>query len=118
MVRRLLVGLLSSNAPKQSCFRWSRAFAKGPEIHKYLVDLATYFNLHPHIKYNQKVSKCQWNPDVFKWEVKTEDGSVYTANFVISACGQLHAPKIPNYNGKFKVFKVNGMEARVLFGNS
>ncbi|TRY70674.1 hypothetical protein TCAL_11085 [Tigriopus californicus] len=78
---------------------WSRAYAKGPEIHQYLKDFATYFNLHPHIKYNQKVSRCKWNPELFKWDVTTDDGSVYTANFVISACGQLHAPKMPTYKG-------------------
>jgi len=78
---------------------WSLAFSKGKEIHAYLQSAASRFGVYPHIRYGKKVITAIWDKKTCLWTVEAEDGSVATANVVISGCGGLHVPKFPDYKG-------------------
>lgn len=80
--------------------RWSKKFSPQAEIHDYLVDVASHFRLFPHFRFNKAVTNCDWDETLQIWRVKTKDGDVFEGNFLISCCGELHVPFIPDFKGK------------------
>ena len=61
--------------------------------------LSNRFEITPHIQYNQKIVLNTWNKETNTWKVKTDAGTEFTANFIISGTGILHVPKFPNIPG-------------------
>lgn len=81
-------------APKPD---WSHIFAPGPEIQRYLADVADRFELRSHLRVNAEVVAAEFiGPG---WRVETGDGTVYDADFVIAATGVLHHPAMPDIPG-------------------
>ena len=56
--------------------------------------------MYKHIRFNQKVKLVEWNEKKKMWKIKTEQGTEYEANFVVSAPGPLHKPSIPKFKGR------------------
>lgn len=81
-------------APKPD---WSHVFAPGPEIQRYLADVAEQFGLGPHLRFDAEVVATRF--DGARWRVETGDGEAYDADFVISATGVLHHPAWPEVPG-------------------
>ena len=79
---------------------WSKMYSPGKEIHSYLSEVASYFNVLPKMKFNTKVDCTTWRPKLGKWEIKLDDGSTIFANILITATGQLHVPNTPDFPGK------------------
>ncbi|MEV0677931.1 NAD(P)/FAD-dependent oxidoreductase [Actinosynnema sp. NPDC050436] len=79
--------------------KWSRMFAKQPEIWDYLKRIADKYRLRDHIRFNTKVSGAKWDEGAKVWHVKTEGGDTYTAKAVVAGVGALHIPNIPNLPG-------------------
>ena len=77
---------------------WSRFVAPAPEIKQYLETFATKFNLYPHIQFKTKVTSATWRPEESLWKVVTNRGTL-KCRFLISACGALHKPVMPNISG-------------------
>ncbi|WP_309114105.1 NAD(P)/FAD-dependent oxidoreductase [Saccharothrix sp.] len=84
--------------------KWSRMFARQPEIWDYLKQVADKYRLRAHIRFNTKVSGARWDEDAKVWHVSTEHGDTYTAKAVVAGVGALHIPNIPALPGieKFK----------------
>ena len=80
--------------------RWSREYSPGKEICGYLNEVASYFNVFPKMKFNQRVVSAIWNEKIGKWEIVTSDSSKIFANILVTATGQLHVPKVPEFPGK------------------
>ena len=59
-----------------------------------------YYGFRSNIKTNENVISAIYNEREAVWEVKTESGNHYTANFLISCVGALHSPRVPNFKGK------------------
>jgi len=78
---------------------WSRAFSKGKEIHAYLQNVASRFGVYPRIQYGKRVSAATWDKAACLWRVEATDGTVATANVLISGAGALHVPRFPEYKG-------------------
>ncbi|MFE3055126.1 flavin-containing monooxygenase [Nocardia sp. NPDC059239] len=81
-------------APKPD---WSHIFAPGPEIQRYLADVAEQYGLRPHLRLNSEVVAATFSGS--GWLVETGDGSRYEADFVIAATGVLHHPAVPDLPG-------------------
>nr|WP_090273620.1 NAD(P)/FAD-dependent oxidoreductase [Mycolicibacterium komanii]CRL66498.1 monooxygenase [Mycolicibacterium komanii] len=67
--------------------RWSRLFAPGPEIYRYLTDTARRCGLYPLLRPNCEVVTQRWDADTAMWHLTIRDGEPVTARFVISSVG-------------------------------
>ncbi|MFE6857537.1 flavin-containing monooxygenase [Nocardia sp. NPDC057668] len=81
-------------APKPD---WSRVFAPGAEIQRYLADVVDEFGLRPHVRVDSEVVSAEFTGT--GWRVETAGGQVHEADFVISATGVLHHPARPAIPG-------------------
>ena len=85
-----------SFAPKSD---WTRVFAEGPEIQRYLLDVVERFGVRPHVRTSTEVRAVTWHDDAQRWSVETNAGT-FTADVVVLGAGPLHKPKIPDIAGR------------------
>ena len=76
---------------------WSRVFSPGPEILRYLEGVADRYGLRPHLRLGTKVESGRFEDG--RWHVRTEHGEQESYDFLISACGVLHHPRMPSIEG-------------------
>jgi cation diffusion facilitator CzcD-associated flavoprotein CzcO len=79
--------------------RWSRRYAPQAEILDYLNEVADDFGLRPHIKLGTAVESAVFDEESGTWEVAASDGSSERFDAVVTACGQLTNPEIPQIAG-------------------
>ncbi|MEU4802898.1 NAD(P)/FAD-dependent oxidoreductase [Actinosynnema sp. NPDC023587] len=79
--------------------RWSRMFARQPEIWDYLKKVADKYRLRDHIRFDSEVVRARWDEIDKVWHVKTKSGDMYTAKAVVAGVGALHIPNIPRLPG-------------------
>jgi cation diffusion facilitator CzcD-associated flavoprotein CzcO len=77
---------------------WRSRFAAGPDIWKYYHSVASRFGVLPHIRYQKEVVSAEFQGP--GWRVTTRDGEVFEADVVISGCGRLHHPVLPDIPGR------------------
>ncbi|TFK49006.1 FAD/NAD(P)-binding domain-containing protein [Heliocybe sulcata] len=89
--------------------QWSKFYAEGPEIHRYLCDVAHKIGVQNKIKFKHEVVKAEWDESAGKWNVTIRDiaaDKTFTdvAHVVISATGALNHRRDPAIEGieKFK----------------
>jgi len=80
---------------------WSRFVATAAEIKQYLETFARKYDLYPHIQFNTTVTSATWRPEDGVWKVVTNQG-VLKCRILISACGALHQPLLPQIEGIHK----------------
>lgn len=78
--------------------RWSRLFAKQPEILSYLKEVADHFGVTPRIRFNTALDEARWNARRSLWEVDTNQGQLL-ARTVIFATGPITEAQTPNIPG-------------------
>jgi cation diffusion facilitator CzcD-associated flavoprotein CzcO len=66
---------------------WSRLFAPGPEIYRYLRDTATTLGLYDRLRSNSEVLQQRWDDAAGMWRLSIRDRPQITARFVISSVG-------------------------------
>ncbi|MEL6686661.1 MAG: NAD(P)/FAD-dependent oxidoreductase [Pseudomonadota bacterium] len=76
---------------------WDFKWAKQKQILQYINDFADDFDLRPHIRHGAKVSSAKWMGD--QWQVTLESGEFLQSRFLVSGIGQLHHPKVPEFEG-------------------
>ncbi len=77
---------------------WSRLFAEQAEIKDYTADVARRFDLTSSIRLNHALLRATWDAGEQLWHLETNAG-VFTACFVIMACGPMHKPALPVIQG-------------------
>ena len=77
---------------------WSRVFATGPEVKRYIDRCADRYDVRRHVRLNAEVITRDWDEDAHCWRLKTPDGET-TARFVVSAVGAFVNPKEPEIPG-------------------
>jgi cation diffusion facilitator CzcD-associated flavoprotein CzcO len=77
---------------------WRSRFAAGPDIWKYYHGVAKRYGVLPHIRYSKEVATAEYLGT--GWRVTTKDGKVFAADIVISGCGRLHHPVMPDIPGR------------------
>ncbi|MBS4754555.1 NAD(P)/FAD-dependent oxidoreductase [Nocardioides sp. zg-ZUI104] len=78
---------------------WSERFASQPEILSYLQHVVDRFDLAEHMDFETRVASMTWREDVWRWEVRTVEGRLYRAKFVLCAMGLLSVPTYPRFAG-------------------
>ena len=81
--------------------RWSRLFAKQPEILDYLQEVADDHGVTPRIQFNTSLDEARWNETQRIWELDTSRGRQY-ARTVIFATGPITeavTPQLPGLDG-------------------
>lgn len=78
--------------------RWSRLFAKQPEIKAYALDTAQKFGVIEHIRLHHEMTQASWDANEHLWRLQTNAGE-FLARFVIMACGPMHVPVAPRIPG-------------------
>eukprot|EP00659_Diplonema_papillatum_P008154 gene8154-12552_t len=87
---------------------WSCPFPSYKEIAAYFAGVAEKYGVHEKTKYEHKALRASWEASEQVWTVRvqnlaTSEEFVLTANFLVSACGQLRVPAEPNFDtAKFK----------------
>jgi len=76
--------------------RWSRRYAPQPEIQAYLEDVARQHGVLDRIRLGVEVRQARW--DGSSWVLETSAGE-FTADVLLTACGQLSVPKVPPIPG-------------------
>lgn len=77
---------------------WSRSFSGQPEIWDYLRRVAEDEDIVQHVKFDHDVEAARWDPEGNRWWLHTPHGIV-TAQFLVSGCGALADPSIPDIPG-------------------
>ncbi|MFI6426924.1 flavin-containing monooxygenase [Promicromonospora sp. NPDC050880] len=77
---------------------WSRVFAPGAEIHRYVRDVARSEGLGPHLRLGTGLTAARWDDDAAAWHLSTSRGPL-TARVLVTAVGRLSEPRVPDIPG-------------------
>ncbi|KAK0639923.1 putative monooxygenase [Cercophora newfieldiana] len=77
-----------------------KRFPPQRDILAYLRQVATDFQLWPHVRLNTAVVQAVFQEDTNRWEVTTSSSETYDTEHVIFAVGQLHRPHFADIPGR------------------
>ena len=77
---------------------WSRVFAPGAEVKRYIDDVFDKHDLRPNLQLNTKVDELVFDEANHLWEVRLAERTI-RARYVIYALGVLTQPKLPEIEG-------------------
>ncbi len=78
---------------------WSRKYAGQAEIHEYLRQCVTRFQLEPYLRFNHCVMRLQFDDETQRWQVDLANGGTLSARIVVVGRGPLSVPKLPTIPG-------------------
>jgi cation diffusion facilitator CzcD-associated flavoprotein CzcO len=76
---------------------WSHRFALGPEIQRYMEQVAADHDVAAHLRCGDEVTSCRFVDG--RWQIETAAGHRDTVDVVIAATGVLHHPLYPDLDG-------------------
>jgi len=76
---------------------WDFKWAKQKQILQYVNEFADNFGLRPHIRCGSQVVRADYQSG--EWQVTLKGGGQLQARYLVSAVGQLHHPRIPDFDG-------------------
>jgi cation diffusion facilitator CzcD-associated flavoprotein CzcO len=80
-------------------WEWSERYPAQPEVLEYLRFAADRFDLRKYMQFDTRVESATWDESTDRWMVRTDDGAVVSARFVVSATGGLSRPLDPPFEG-------------------
>ena len=83
----------------QQEWNWSERYSPQPEILKYARHVADRFGLRSDIVFNTRVECAEFDEDCKSWRVRTSDGKLVRAQFVVLATGCLSNARMPDIQG-------------------
>ncbi|RFU44130.1 NAD(P)/FAD-dependent oxidoreductase [Paraburkholderia sp. DHOC27] len=88
--------------------RWSRMFARQPEIHGYLEECAQRYGVQPHLRFGHELVSAVYDEERHGWQIRFANGQQWTARVLISGMGGLSRAALPDLAGlasfKGKIF--------------
>ena len=81
-------------------YDWAQFYADREELNRYTDHVITKHHLIDKTCTNQNVTKIQWHETNQRWNIHTDNGQVYDAQFVINASGPLSTPVTPKFKGR------------------
>ncbi|KAH8424457.1 flavin-containing monooxygenase [Aspergillus melleus] len=84
--------------------QWTEEFAQGAEIRNYWQSVARKYDVYKYLRFQQRVEKAEWIPQLGKWRVtlrdlKEDKTYIEELDVVINAIGHFNAWQLPNYEG-------------------
>lgn len=83
----------------EQTWQWSERYATQPEILAYAQHVAERFDLRPHIRFQQRVTRAAWQSAEQTWQLETDTGLQVSGRFCIMATGCLSVPQLPDIPG-------------------
>jgi cation diffusion facilitator CzcD-associated flavoprotein CzcO len=80
-------------------YDWSRRFAPGDEIVEYLEGVVRDEGLRPHLRLGTEIESASFDEATGRWAVRTTAGEESEFDVLVTACGQLTNPAIPEIPG-------------------
>lgn len=80
-------------------YPWSRVFAPGAEVQRYVQHCAEKYAVSEHIRFRSRVVGCRVDETRNIWITELEDGTTLRSRFLVSATGIFGAPKYPDIEG-------------------
>lgn len=80
-------------------YPWSREYASGDEIQRYLIHCADKYGVTSHIRYGARAVRCEFDGASDTWTTHLDDATVVTSRFVIAATGLFSQPVVPAIPG-------------------
>lgn len=80
-------------------FPWSRKFAPGAEIQRYVKLCAEKYGVARHIRYGSRVLHARFDSARNTWATHLDNGTVVTSRYLIAATGLFGEPKRPAIPG-------------------
>jgi cation diffusion facilitator CzcD-associated flavoprotein CzcO len=77
---------------------WSRVFSRQPEIRAYLERVTDDFGVRPHLHVDTDLVAGAWDDQAMLWRLETSRGRL-TADVLVSGCGGLVEPALPDVPG-------------------
>ena len=77
---------------------WRRRYSPGAQIREYLEDCARRYGVHDAVRTGVDVTSATWDEAQGVWHLTTGAGE-HDARVLVTACGQLTAPNIPQVEG-------------------
>ena len=78
---------------------WSGKYPEQPEILSYLNHVADRFDLRRNIQFSTRVNTARFVEEANLWQVKTDQGDLVTARFLITGIGCISAGNVPDIPG-------------------
>jgi cation diffusion facilitator CzcD-associated flavoprotein CzcO len=85
-----------SFAPKSD---WSRRYPPQAEIRDYLEDVARRTGVLARTRLGVEVTAARWDEERLRWELALADGGTHVSDVLVTACGQLSRPAVPDLPG-------------------
>ena len=82
----------------------TKKYVFAPEILQQCKRIGTQYNLYDHALFHTQVTGLTWDENNSRWQITTDRGDAFTADFVGMGTGPLHKPKLPGIPG-LKSFK-------------
>lgn len=79
---------------------WSERFPAQPEIERWMHYIADRLDLRKEFKFSTRVQSADFDEATNRWTVRTDQGDVYDAQFVIGCTGMLSAPLADRFPGQ------------------
>ncbi len=83
----------------QQEWEWSERYPEQPEIMRYLNYVADKFDLRRDIQFGTRVTEAHFYEEANRWEIQTDGGERFSAQFFITAVGCLSAANVPKVKG-------------------
>ncbi len=80
-------------------YDWSRPYAPQAELLAYMEDIAEKYELLPHCRFEQEVSKVTWDETNSRWSLLMASGDEVEADVVVSAVGMFNELVYPEIEG-------------------
>jgi cyclohexanone monooxygenase len=80
-------------------WNWTERYPRQPEILRYLNHVADRYDLRRSIKFETTVTATRFDDETSRWEIVTDDGQHYSAQFMVEGPGLLSSTNIPNFPG-------------------
>ena len=83
----------------QQEWEWSERYPEQPEILRYLNHVADRLDLRRDIQFKTRVTEAVFDEQANRWTIRTEQGDVVTAKYLIGAVGCLSSANLPPFKG-------------------
>jgi cation diffusion facilitator CzcD-associated flavoprotein CzcO len=85
--------------PFETDYQWSRDYATGAEIQRYVKHCAGKYGVDRHVRFGKRVVRTEFHSGTDTWTTQLDDGSIVTSRYLISATGLFGLPKLTDIPG-------------------